>query len=265
MPVWPPILSANHFMMTAASECRIEFSGPPVPIAGKKALETLVTLGVKQANNSVRTGESALFSVACVENSEISAKAFQKCQALGPNVSAKKAMSRARGRVAARAALKSIGLEHPPEVVRGRGGEPVWPDGICGSITHCDPWSVAVAMRSSRNLSVGIDMENMNRIPDLEIAPLVCRSSECEWILASDDRYARLCMIFSAKEALYKSLYPSCRSYIDFREVELSWCADQPGFQVVLFPDGTNRRDGLFISSQRRDNLIFSCSICKIQ
>ena len=251
--------------MTAASECGTKFPGAPAVIAGKTGLEKFVTLGVEQANSFVTTGENALFSVACVENGEISSDVFQKCQGLGPIISAKKATSRARGRAAARAALKSIGFEHPPEVLRGNGGEPVWPDGICGSITHCDVWSTAVAMRSAYGLSVGVDMENINRIPDLEIAPLVCRSSECDWILASDDRYARLCMIFSAKEALYKSLYPSCRTYIDFREVELFWCADQPGFQAVLFPDRANGRDGLFISSQRRDNLIFSCSICKIR
>lgn len=252
-------------MMTVARDCRTDLSSPPALIARKKALEAFVSLGVQQANNSGRTGEDAALSIACVENSEISLKVFQKSQLLESRVSAKKAMSRARGRAAARAALNSIGFEDPPKVVRGSGGEPVWPDGICGSITHCDPWSVAVAMRSTRDLSVGIDLENMNRIPDLEIAPLVCRSSECDWVLASDDRHARLCMIFSAKEALYKSLYPSIRSYIDFREVELSWSADHSGFQAVLFPDGTNTRGDLFISSQRSDNLIFSCSICKIQ
>jgi len=251
-------------MTTAVSECRINLSDPRALIGSKKALKTLVTLGVQQANSSMRTGENGVFSVACAENSEISAPVSQKCRRLGPSVSAKRAMSWARGRAAAGEALRSIGFEDPPEVVRGRGGEPVWPDGICGSITHCDPWTVVVAMRCSSNISVGIDMENMNRIADLEIAPLVCRSSECDWILGSDDPHARLCMIFSAKEALYKSLYPWCRSYIDFREAELSWCADQSGFQAILFTNHTEKRKDLFVSSQRRDNVIFSCSICKI-
>lgn len=252
-------------MTAAVSECRSNLFNPPSLIECKKAVESVVTLAVKQAANCVTLGENLVFSVACTENSETSASHAEKPQARSHSMSAKRAITWARGRAAVRTALKKLGFEAPCQVAQGSGGEPVWPAGVCGSITHCHPWSVAVAMRSSRRMSLGIDMENMDRISNLEISPLVCRSSECDWVLAGDDSHARLCMIFSAKEALYKSLYPCYRRYIDFTEAELSWCAGLSAFHAVLFTNERNEREPLFISSQRRDNLIFSCSVYKIQ
>ena len=225
-------------------------------------LESSVTLAVQQAKKATNLNQDLVFSVTCIENSEVSALHLEKAKASYPQMSAKKLMRWVRGRKAAYAALKRLGCERPPDVGQGNGGEPVWPSGICGSITHCEPWSVVVAMRSSSETSLGIDMENTARISDLEICSLVCRNSERDWVLDSNDPHARLCMIFSAKEAMFKCLYPRCRRYIDFKEVELLWCADRSCFEAVLFTNESHEQITCAVSYRRKADLIFSCSIC---
>ena len=252
-------------MPTIVSERSTSSFNPSLLVDSKKAVESLVTRAVEQAVNYLAPGESLAFSVACVESSGTFAMNAEKPHALSCCTSAKRATTWARGRAAARTAVGKLGFKDPGELAQGSGGEPVWPDGICGSITHCHPWSVAVAMRFSRRMSLGIDMENMDRISNLEIAPLVCRSSEYDWILAGNDPYRRLCMIFSGKEALYKSLYPWHQRYIDFTEVELSWCSDLSAFRAVLFTNESNKHRALLISSERHDNLIVSCSAYTLQ
>jgi enterobactin synthetase component D / holo-[acyl-carrier protein] synthase len=164
-----------------------------------------------------------------------------------------------RGRAAARTALERLGTTPETAVGRGEAGEPVWPFGIGGSITHCAHWSVAAAMQSSGSVSLGIDLEDIKRIQDFEIEKVVCRPAERDWVHEADNSLERLCMMFSAKEALYKSLFPSYRRYIDFSEVELFWCTEQRGFQALILPrHDTPAGIVSLIASRRFNNLIFS-------
>lgn len=50
------------------------------------------------------------------------------------------------GRACARRALARLGVE-PVPVPSGDRGEPFWPDGIVGSITHCDEYRACAAAR----------------------------------------------------------------------------------------------------------------------
>jgi 4'-phosphopantetheinyl transferase EntD len=75
-----------------------------------------------------------------------------------------------RGRVAAHIALGKLGTAEGA-VGRGKAGEPIWPDGISGSISHCAPWSVAAATQSSHCVFLGIDLEDTQRIRIMELRP----------------------------------------------------------------------------------------------
>jgi|SRR5581483_3435852 len=175
--------------------------------------------------------------------------------------SAKRRANWMRGRVAARIALGKLGTAQGA-VGRGKAGEPIWPHGISGSITHCLPWSVAAVTESSSSVFLGIDLEDTKRIQEFGIENVVCRPAEREWVHEDSNSLERLCRIFSAKEALYKSLFPSFGHYIDFDEVELCWSGEQCGFQVVTLPcqNGPEGRVSL-IASRRSKNLIFSCAV----
>lgn len=180
--------------------------------------------------------------------------------AISPLSSAKRRANWTRGRVAARIALGKLGTDQGA-VRRGNAGEPIWPHGISGSITHCAPWSVAAVTESPDSVFVGIDLEDTRRIQEFGIESVVCRPTEREWIHEGSNSLQRLCMIFSAKEALYKSLFPSFRHYIDFGEVELCWSPQKRGFKVVMLPRLNDPQGRVsLIASRSFKNLIFSCA-----
>src|SRR5208283_6057556 len=72
--------------------------------------------------------------------------------------SARRVADFATGRRCARSALLKLGLT-PESILVGPYREPVWPEGIVGSITHC-PGFYAAALAHRRDLrSIGIDAE----------------------------------------------------------------------------------------------------------
>jgi 4'-phosphopantetheinyl transferase EntD len=182
---------------------------------------------------------------------------------LSDRVSGKKKLEFALGREAARQALRQIGYESDPAVLRGPGGEPLWPQGIVGSISHCYPWGVAVVAEASKHSAVGIDLESAERLQETDISNLVCEN-ELQWV--QEGRvWERLLMVFSAKEAVYKAFYPIYRRYIDFKQVELCWLSDQRRFQAKFLtsvqPEFVPERFGQ-VCCHQADGFTFSCLIC---
>ena len=62
------------------------------------------------------------------------------------------------GRACAREALAGLGLP-PSPIGSGTKGEPLWPPGVTGSITHCEGYRASAVARSSSALMLGIDAE----------------------------------------------------------------------------------------------------------
>lgn len=120
----------------------------------------------------------------------------------------------ARGRSAAREALSALGLPPCPIPV-GPGREPLWPDGVVGSITHCEGLVAAVVAHESRLAAVGIDAEPAVALP-AETRSLLLRRSE-----RSPDPVVET-IVFSAKETIYKALFPLVGVWIGFQEVKVS-------------------------------------------
>jgi len=114
----------------------------------------------------------------------------------------------AAGRAVARAALARLGAPAGP-VLPGRAGEPRWPDGVVGSITHCAGYR-ACAVALARDLAaIGIDAERCLPLPAGLLAA-VAGDAERAWLAdlratgtgAPWDR-----VLFSAKESVYKAWY----------------------------------------------------------
>ena len=151
---------------------------------------------------------------------------------LGPRALEQRRTYFALGRAAARDALAELGL---PEVVIGRGpaGEPLWPDGIVGAISHAGDTAVAVVGRNTDYAGLGVDVEELARGPSARAARLVCRPSEMEWAdVEAGTR--RLTMLFSAKEAVFKAVFPMSRVWLGFADAELAWVAERCGFDARL-------------------------------
>lgn len=148
--------------------------------------------------------------------------------------SARKKAEFTLGRAAADRAIRRLGLSQPPTLLKGKKSEPIWPEGFIGSITHCEPWTVAAVARRAEIASLGIDLESVRRMRGDDISRLVCCDSELAWVGQGIERWQRLTMLFSAKEAIFKAFYPACQQFFDFRDVRLAWIAETGRFQGIL-------------------------------
>jgi 4'-phosphopantetheinyl transferase EntD len=151
---------------------------------------------------------------------------------LGPRAVASRRVLFALGRAAARDALRELGLE-PVGIGRGGGGEPLWPDAVVGAISHSPEVAVAVVGRRTDYAGLGVDVEESARGPIARAARLVCRPNEMVWADPESDTQ-RLTMLFSAKEAVFKALYPIERVWFGFADAELTWFDERCVFEAVV-------------------------------
>jgi 4'-phosphopantetheinyl transferase EntD len=93
---------------------------------------------------------------------------------------------------------------------------------MVGSITHSKLLAISCVSSSQDWSSIGIDAEELIT-PALraDIESLVASPVELQY-LGSLDSQIGLTVLFSAKEALYKALFPLVRTFIDFKEVQLT-------------------------------------------
>lgn len=123
------------------------------------------------------------------------------------------------GRLLARKALRTFGL--PARALeRGAQGEALWPAPLVGSISHTKEWCVVAVADSSSVAGIGIDIET-DRFRSEDAKRLILHASEVQAFerIQADVRIRELLRIFSAKEAIYKAIYPSMGRYVDFKEV----------------------------------------------
>jgi len=100
---------------------------------------------------------------------------------------------------------------------------PMWPVGYVGSISHTDTLLGVAVARSSDLRAIGIDIEGIVSLQIArEIEQMCLNQSELlrrVWLGFDRRIYAALC--FSAKEALFKCLYPLVQRYFDFHDAEI--------------------------------------------
>ncbi len=118
------------------------------------------------------------------------------------------------GRLLAKEALQRFGA--PTHVPRGRYGEPVWPKGFTGSISHCRTHCLCAVGKSPPYLSIGCDVEQISRF-NQKIAERVLTSRELNRV----EGLAHVAIAFCAKEAFYKLQHPLYRRSLSFKEAEV--------------------------------------------
>ncbi|MBV6695659.1 4'-phosphopantetheinyl transferase superfamily protein [Kitasatospora aureofaciens] len=150
----------------------------------------------------------------------------------------------AAGRQLAHGLIGDLGYPRTP-LLAHPDRSPRWPEGLVGSITHCEG-RVAVAVgRSSEVMGIGIDIEPCAPLP-AELGPLVLTADERRRVDAwsAEDGSLRSRWVFSAKEATYKAVYPLTRKVLEFSDLEVF--GGPMGFVSVLrrqappFPEGTS-------------------------
>jgi enterobactin synthetase component D len=126
-------------------------------------------------------------------------------------------------------ACRAIERLKPAESVqapqRDADGCPVWPQGLVGSISHTDAFATAAVALRSQAIALGVDAEAvMSEEAAAEVAGLVASEDETRRVaeLASLARPAALTLVFSAKESLFKALYPPTRRPFDYLDCEIA-------------------------------------------
>ncbi|MGH3561986.1 MAG: 4'-phosphopantetheinyl transferase PptT [Mycobacterium sp.] len=130
-------------------------------------------------------------------------------------------------RFCARLALQQLG-QPPVPILKGEKGEPHWPDGIVGSLTHTAGFRGAVVGRQPKVRSIGIDAEPHDVLPDgvLDAVSLAEERVEIKE-LTSGLYWDRI--LFCAKEATYKTWFPLTRRWLDFEDAHITFDIDDSG------------------------------------
>ncbi|MEZ5087193.1 MAG: 4'-phosphopantetheinyl transferase superfamily protein [Tessaracoccus sp.] len=126
-------------------------------------------------------------------------------------------------RACATAVLAEFGLVRSA-MVPGQQGEPSWPEGIVGSMTHCQGYRAAAAGREDLWRAIGIDAEPHESLPDgvLELVADPGERGELARLSTSLPRYRWDRILFSAKECVFKAWFPIARSWLGFEEATVS-------------------------------------------
>jgi 4'-phosphopantetheinyl transferase EntD len=128
------------------------------------------------------------------------------------------------GRVCAHRALSALGIA-PSPVLSGERGEPVWPGGVVGSITHCDGYRACAVARKEEVASLGIDAEPSLPLPQGVLA-LISSLGERERLrelFAGDPGSHWDRLLFCAKEAVYKAWYPHTGISLAFSDAKIDF------------------------------------------
>lgn len=143
-------------------------------------------------------------------------------------------------RYCARIALGQIGFP-PTPILKGEKGEPCWPDGVVGSLTHCAGYRGAVVGRDGAVRSVGVDAEPHDVLPDGVLDAISLPAERAELAeLPSGIHWDRI--LFCAKEATYKAWFPLTKRWLGFEDAHITFTVDDSGsaggFESTILIDG---------------------------
>ena len=150
--------------------------------------------------------------------------------------STKRKIEFSQGRSCAHQALAKFKLEAQPIPRNAETREPCWPESVRGSITHSGKY-VAVAVGMADDFSgIGIDLESLSSKVDFNISRHVCVEQELEWLktLAPEKANQVLRIIFSAKESIFKCLFPISKTHLYFKDATVELDEDNAEFTFAL-------------------------------
>jgi 4'-phosphopantetheinyl transferase EntD len=138
-------------------------------------------------------------------------------------------------RACARQAMEKLGAA-PRAIVPGERGAPGWPDGLTGSMTHCEGYAAAALVRATDLASLGVDAEPHDALPEGVLTAIALPTEEIRLRRLTADHpsvhWDRL--LFSAKESVYKAWFPLTGRWLDFAEADIEVTVDPGGRSGAL-------------------------------
>ena len=165
----------------------------------------------------------------------------EEARALGSAVDGRR-REFATGRACARQALARLGIA-PVAIGGGAHGEPLWPAGVVGSITHCARYRACAVARSEDVLALGIDAEPAAPLPDGVLAT-IASGEERRAIAAHESGVCWDRVLFSAKEAVFKAWFPLTGQVLGFEEADVRIDPLRGTFSARLLAGGRVRHLG---------------------
>ena len=162
-------------------------------------------------------------------------------EALVANAVGKRVAEFTTVRTCARIALGRLGVP-PGPLLSGPKGEPLWPAGVVGSITHCDGYRAVAVARADQLAAIGIDAEPHDALP-AGILDRVTLPAERVHLLSLPPGLQWDRLLFSAKESVYKAWFPLARRWLGFEDAAL------------LFSPGPDPARGAFTADLLVDDL----------
>jgi 4'-phosphopantetheinyl transferase EntD len=170
---------------------------------------------------------------------ELEAALYPEEEAIVERAVAKRRKEFTTARACAREALAELG-KPPGAILSGTKGEPLWPPGIVGAITHCEGYRACALARSNELRSIGVDAEPDLPLPsgllgDIalpeereQLRELAQRTPATHW-----DR-----LLFSIKESVYKAWFPLTESWLGFEDATISIDLAKQSFSARLLVPG---------------------------
>jgi 4'-phosphopantetheinyl transferase EntD len=171
-----------------------------------QAIEALSSPGILVGHRLISPGD------------ELALLAEEEHSMASPRIDVRRASGAAR--IVGRALLARLG-HADCAVPRSPSGAPLWPTGVIGSFAHDERVAVAAVALCRDVAAVGIDVEPAEWLPP-GMLDMVATPQEQRGL--GDDPY-RERLLFAAKEAVYKAVYPLDRIFLDFHDIEVDLAA----------------------------------------
>ncbi|KOV85410.1 4'-phosphopantetheinyl transferase [Nocardia sp. NRRL S-836] len=163
---------------------------------------------------------------------------FPEEEALVANAVAKRRAEFGTARWCAREAMTRLGVT-PAPVLPGPKREPLWPEGVVGSLTHCLGYRAAALAHSTDFQTIGIDAEPHAAAPDgvLEAIAVPAELARMAGLRTADPKICWDRLLFSAKETTYKAWFPVTRRWLGFEDADITLDPDGTFHSRILLPD----------------------------
>jgi 4'-phosphopantetheinyl transferase EntD len=142
-------------------------------------------------------------------------------------------------RVCAHRALEQLGRPAAP-IPSGGDGEPCWPEGVVGSITHCAGYRGCALAEAASFAAIGIDAEPHAPLPAGVLDQIALRE-EMAWVRTcalSEPSVHWERLLFCAKESLYKAWFPLSEQRPGFHDALVTMDSRQGRFEARLLRAG---------------------------
>lgn len=141
------------------------------------------------------------------------------------------------GRYAAKEAMQNSNIDKEAVKTVGVGPHrcPIWPDKFIGSITHNKGKAICAVTGSDSFAQLGIDFQSyISNTAALQIEESIHSNDEKKLLVKQGiSSNVATTIIFSAKESIFKALYPKVKKYFGFEEAIVEAFSVKEGCLVI--------------------------------